>query len=210
MKKIAALIAFGLLGTGTSFSAVVTLDYVTPFTASSGIGVPFFPQFGEVITVPNGVDQLDSFSLVFFDAAGTSVYGKVDTWTGSGIGANLFTSSLALSSGIPTVVPGYENYVYAPPAPIAVTPGQQLLLSLYDPTLQTFGNLGFFSADEYAGGYFTFETGGTFATFWNPEDVAFSATFESSQVTTPEPGTLLLMGTGLLMAGTFLRRKTRA
>ena len=199
MNKLVAIgsVAFSLT-VGSAFAAPTTLDYITPFTQSSGLSIFPAVQVGEVFTVPVGVSELNSFSIGFYDASQTPLYGKIQTWNGSSVGTTLFTSSAPVNSpGSSQILGSYFAFTYDLPTALAVTSGQQLFISLFVPTGTFGGNMTLDGGVSYSQGYLLYDSGAGLNRFGN-SDTAFSVTFDAAPVPEPETYAMMLAGLGLL------------
>ncbi len=200
----------GMIAVPAAFAGPTVIDYVTPFTSSNGVSANGVYQVGQTITVPTGVSELDSFSLVFYDALGVALDGVVENWNGSAAGSTLFTGGPVASPGSTQVLGGYFAFTYN--TAIAVTPGTQLFLGLVADGGGTFGgNVAWFGypGNLYSGGNLLFNTGGGLSSvFGVGEDMAFSASFDTVTPDAPEPGSIGLMVAGAL-AMAFGRRRIR-
>ena len=98
MRLLRTLPLIASLVAGSAVASTITVDYITPFTASSGLSALSL-QVGEVVTVPTAYLHLDSFSLVASDQNNASLEGQVQIWDGSNVGATYRTPSL--SRGLP-------------------------------------------------------------------------------------------------------------
>jgi hypothetical protein len=199
MRLLRTLPLIASLVAGSAVASTITVDYITPFTASSGLSALSL-QVGEVVTVPTAYLHLDSFSLVASDQNNASLEGQVQIWDGSNVGATLYTSSpLGATGSGPSSVPGYDIFTFTPDTPIAVTPGSQIYISLIPATSTVpSGNVGYFSGNPYSGGYVVFNVGTGIRTDFNPTDMAFAATFDNTP-DAPEPSTMAMFAGAALM-----------
>lgn len=216
MKKVWLLAALLVLFTISGFAQT---EYNT-FTGYNPywhpLGYPNTATYGETFLAPtNGNDFLSSFSLFL---AGPYVSGNiimsayVATWNGSGAGSLLYSS--------PEI-----NYPNTGNAELTFNPGIQLTPgSDYIVFLSISQYYGQSSGETYISGgnnncpgcFFAYSNNSgnfnqLFTQAWDASglspDFAFVADFNSGQGSVPEPGTFLLLGSGLLGTLGVVRRK---
>ncbi|HXE65030.1 MAG TPA: PEP-CTERM sorting domain-containing protein [Bryobacteraceae bacterium] len=199
MRLLQALPLIASLAAGSAMASTFTLDYISPFTSSSGLSALSY-QAGQVVTVPDGYLHLQSFSLIAFDGNGADLKGEVQIWNGSDVGTTLYTSDpIGPSGSASSGVGSYRIFTFTPDTPIAVTSDTQIYLSLIPATDSIpSGNVGYLGS-QYSGGYVVFNVGSGLQTNFSPSDMAFAATFDNNPET-PEPSTMaMFVGSGLLL-----------
>jgi len=169
--------------------------------------------YGEVFTAPSGGDtNLASFSFYmgnpYFD--GNIVAGAyIATWTGTHAGALLYDSGQFNYDNV-----GNEELTFNTGG-LTVTPGQQYVMFLStskfhgQSTGASFVSYG--DTNDYLNGFAYFNNGGSFdGLFFNDWDAfglspdwAVDLEFNNA----PEPGSLLMLGTGIVSGFGVLRRK---
>lgn len=209
---LAAMLAF-------SVAAVADTNIDTTPQANSTIlfwGNPNTATYGQTITV--GSDNiLNSFTFYLRGGQATAFRGYVMQWNGSSA-----TGPVVWSSG---------NQLYTPPASgfqaeqmntggVTLQVGDQYVLffstsEVYDPNQNsgvTFQSVA--GHDAYNGGLFVFNNnGGNFGalttTGWaqNWQGQGDDLSFQADLTSTPEPGSLFLLGSGLVGLGGAVRRK---
>jgi len=211
MKKslfLAALLLFAVSGFAdtiiNNFNGYS--DYWHPY------GYPNTATYGELFTAPSGVSNLSSFGFYMGDSLGggnilTGAY--IATWNGSEAGTLLYDSGQI----------NYDNvgneFINVSNANVAVTPGSQYVMFLsiskyygqsggttYVSQGGTNPNLNGFVYNNNSGDF-----NSLFTTAWSgplTPDWAVNLDFNSG---VPEPGSLVLMGSGVLGLAGMLRRK---
>ena len=179
-------------------------------------GNPNTATYGEIFTAPsNGDTFLQDFSLYMAgpSASGNIILGAyVATWNGSYAGTLMYSSAEV-------------NYPNTGNAQLTFSPGIQLQAGQnYIAFISVSQYYGQSSGESYISGgngscpgcsFAYFNNSGNFdelfSTPWDASglqpDFAFTANFTSGGGTVPEPGTFLLMGTGLFAALGVMRRK---
>ena len=213
MRKSQVLCAVLLL----SMSAFATTT-INNFTGYNDGYYPFgdpntaTQTYGEVFTAPDGVNTLSNFSFYMGDPliAGNIITGAyIATWTGSHAGTLLYSSGAFNYDNL-----GNEQLTFNPSA-LFITSGQQYVMFLSTSEFhgqssgEAFVSTG--SSDPNLNGFAYFNNGPGFDNlFTNPwdgsglsPDWAVGLQFDQ----TPEPSTLVFVGTGILGGLGMLRRK---
>lgn len=221
MKKAFALLTMLAATVGTGFAGIVNVDFFTAF--SDGFGNPF----SEDIAAPAGY-QLGSVTLIYdnygctvapCDAASVSTDGITGTTGGtlslvfanpvsgfwmdfSLLGLDTTVEDGAMYQTFQKVVSGDGSIGYSPVTdftPVAATPP--------GPGLDAAGNI------SYTGGpvfdkvdLFFSSAGPPIPGLAGPEFNASSLSYD----VTPEPGSIILMGAGLLLVGAARLRRRKA
>ena len=181
-------------------------------------------DYGQTFTVPAGFNELDRFSFMLGGAGSPDnganlqfrAYITAFNAGSSTAGSVLFTS--ALTSGVSGNA--LRSFAFNTGG-IAVTAGTKYFAfvdaSDYTPPSGTSAAMGSdYTAAPYAGGEFCYNNGinGNFSNTqtvsWacGKSDIAFTASFSNAAVVaTPEPATLVLLGSGLLGVIGISRRK---
>jgi hypothetical protein len=174
--------------------------------------------YGEVFTVPDGVNNISSFSFYFGNSidSGNIIFGDyIATWTGTHAGSLLYQNGPFDYDNV-----GDQTVILftAGHGGVAVTPGQQYVMFLSTSQFhgQSFGSTYSSSGDpnDNLNGFAYFNNGSNFnelfTNSWDnfglQPDLAVDIRFNNA----PEPGSLILLGTGILGGLGVLRRKLAA
>lgn len=178
-------------------------------TGSGNASAAFFgsyatPSFGESLLSPGGVLS----SVTFYSTnviLGSNVRLVIAPIVGNDPGKALYSSQYSLSDGDNTfsnlgvsTTAGSEYIVYL--TTLGVTSNAVKYATFGANTRNTYSGGEFLYGDLDCDGVQQFNTSSI-------RDLAFSATFAPAAAVTPEPSSLMLMATGLLSAGTMLRRR---
>ncbi|MGI4758648.1 MAG: PEP-CTERM sorting domain-containing protein [Janthinobacterium lividum] len=179
-------------------------------TGSANTSVGYFgsyatPSFGESFVSPGGMLTSVSFSSINV-ILGSNVRLVIAPIAGTTPGSALYSAQYGLVDGTNTfsnlsvnTTAGTNYFAYLTTFGVNTNPVK----------LATFGGT---LKNSYSGGEFLYDTsdcdpaGDKFSSAFTP-DLAFSATFAPSVAVTPEPSSLVLLASGMLSAGTMLRRR---
>ena len=168
--------------------------------------------FGEVFTVPDGVQRVTSFSFYMGSqyAPGDIVTGAyVATWTGTHAGILLYDSGQFTYDNN-----GNEELTFTP-GNLYVNSGQQYVMFLSTSKFngqsqgEAYASQG--GTNQYLNGFAYFNNGRAFDDLfslpWDGYGLSPDWAVDLEFTTTPEPGTLLMLGTGIVSGFGVLRRK---
>jgi hypothetical protein len=210
MKKslfLAAVLLFAISG----FADTVVNNFNGYSNYWNPFGYPNTSTYGEVFTAPSGVSNLSSFSFYMGTPinAGPIITGAyIATWSGSEAGSLLYSSAAYTYDNL-----GNEELTFSP-GTLGVNPGQQyvMFMSISQYYGQSAGTtyISQGGTNQYLNGFVYNNNAGDFSALFNTAwsgplspDWAVNLDFNS----VPEPGSLMLLGTGILGGIGVLRRK---
>jgi hypothetical protein len=215
MRKTLLLVGL-LLVAASSFADTTYNNYIgfNPFWEP--LGNPNTATYGEIFTAPSAPDtNLDNFSFWLADAVTPGdiiLGGYIATWTGTNAGTLLYSSA-------PVDYPNVgENKLTFSTGGLALNPGQQyvMFLSVSQFYGQSAGEAQIDAGSSIPGlnGFAYYNNSGDFNALFNSPwdaqgitpDWAVELNFTGGNGV-PEPGTLMMLGTGLLGGLGVLRRK---
>lgn len=212
MKKallLSAVLLFALTGfadtTINNFNGYN--DYWHPFGDPRGDT----QTYGEVFTVPDNVQKLLNFSFYMgnpIDSGQIITGAYIATWTGTHAGFLLYDSGEFDYDNL-----GNEKITFSP-TNLYVNSGQQyvMFLSTSKYSGQSFGSsyVASGNADPYLNGFAYFNNGNAFLSLfedsWDASGLSPDWAVELNFDNTPEPSSLMLLGSGLLTAIPLIRR----
>jgi hypothetical protein len=215
MKK-ALLLSAVLLLAASSFADTI----INNFNGYNDTWAPFgdlptaIQTFGEIFTAPDGIQNLSSFSFYMGNPVqvqpGNIITGAyIATWAGTHAGNLLYDSG-----GLDYDNLGNEELTFKTEG-LFVTPGQQYVMFLstskFDGQSQGEAYASAGDTNQYLNGFAYFKNGGGFDNLFTNDwdayglqpDWAVDLEFDN----VPEPGSLMLLGSGLLGGIGVLRRK---
>ncbi len=190
--------------------AAAPLRAQTIGSPSDGGGIDWWAgqTVGQTFTAPNA--WMSDFSFWVNPVTNSSFRAYVYAWNDA---TNQVSGSALFESAILTPPSGSDYVEINVPTGISLTTG-----GTYIAFFSRYGFGGDYNwmrngANHYAGGQEMFLTSGNPATaYWNDyfdfQDLQFQANFAASAV--PEPGTLVLLGTGLSALAAAVRRRRKA
>jgi hypothetical protein len=216
MRKFPLVLSALLLASSAAFADTTYDNTALGVGTVSAFGSPNTATYGETFYAPVSDTTLNSFSL-FLNAGNTSgqLKGYIGTWTGSGVGSILYTSSPV------TVTGANQEFTFNTGNLSLLSDGDYVaFISVSGDVYTSFS--GTTSMPDVSvsrtipGGDFVFLNNGSdssqfTSTSWiqiSSIDAEFVANFSGAEVTaTPEPSSFLLLGTGLAGFAGVLRRK---
>jgi PEP-CTERM motif len=214
MKKATLLLAVLLLA-ASSF-ADTTINNFTGYNdgwAPFGGDARSTQTYGEIFTAPGGINTLTSFSFYMGDPYydGNIITGAyIATWTGTHAGTLLYDSGQLNYDNV-----GNEELTFNTGGSVFVTPGQQYVMFLSTSKFYLQSDGGAYisngATNQYLNGFAYFNNGSgfdnLFANAWDGYGLSPDWAVDLQFSATPEPGTLLMLGAGVLGAIGTLRRK---
>ena len=217
-RTVSILVATLMLFAVGAFADTVYNSFTSYQPYWHPLGYPNTSTYGETFNAPsNGDVYLQSFSLYLagpYSSGDIIMSAYIAQWTGTHAGTLLYSSA-------PFDYPntGNAELTFGPNLGIQLTPGGSYVafLSISNYYGQSLGEsyISIGNGTIPGGSFVYYNNAGNFnelfTNSWDgiglQPDLAFTADFSSSAGSTPEPGTLLLFGTGLIGAVSALRRK---
>ena len=149
--------------------AAASLDNTASWNGSDyleNFGIPNTQTYGQVITVPSGVNQLTSFTFLMQVPTTLAFRGEVYAWDGTKATGAAIYESLPTSTTNGAV---FQSITFTTGG-VAVTPGQQYVIFVTSSRDNSghsgVGRLGATYTDTLSGGAFVYENNGTDPTQW--------------------------------------------
>lgn len=212
IKQVSLVLAVLLLGSSATLADTQYNDTSQVNSAIEPFGNPNTATYGERFSAPVTDTTLNDFSL-FLNAGSTGpLEGYIGTWAGSEVGAILFTSAPVTATG------ASQQFTFDTGGLSLIAGGEYIaFISISGANYSSFigtASMPTASFGTIPGGEIEYLNNGSDTSqftngSWDPygADAEFIADFSQGSSPVPEPGSLLLFGTGLMGFAGALRRK---